>query len=492
MKREYPDREQRLAVCYSQWRKDKGTKAMALTHNSTVADSEPGWGTVDKTKLPRKVFAGIGETDKKSTWEYAHHWVKDGGEPDDDGAYTTGTMYLHKDGLRAALAAASEASTAVKSHLNTHKKTIDMAEEGKALRLSEWHHTAILKPEPENSTKSDYDYDFGESGTTMVYGYPDGVRDLLPFAIQFDSETYTIEQAKKWLADGGYKPQEVIAASPAKADTPEAVSKSHKPVMIPAERSQKDCPQARMLAAPILEGKVAELDPGWIEGYAATFNNVDLMDERILPGAFDKTIKKRVPTGKVKLMATHYADGGGASEVIGTITQAREDDTGLWMHSILSRTRTAQEIRQNVLDGHIGYFSIGYVTKDSEAAEVDGKDIQDLKELAWYETTVTTIPVNELAIITNAKAEAVLEKVIPEDTSDPLKAKLTENRDAVEGKAAEMNILIAKRIELLDPEAEAESTDTTVEDSTQETVVNPMTEEIERKKLALEELINAP
>lgn len=101
----------------------------ALTHNSKLADDEPDWGDIDKTKLPRNAFAGQGEPDKKSTWSYPHHWVKNG-KVGDNGIYVSGDMYLHKGGLNAAWAAAQGARTGKKAssdiiaHLEKHRKAI--------------------------------------------------------------------------------------------------------------------------------------------------------------------------------------------------------------------------------------------------------------------------------------------------------------------------------------------------------------------------------
>lgn len=101
-----------------------------FSHNSTLAKNEPGWGSVDKGKLPRLAFAEHGEADKKSTWGFPHHWVQGGGSPNEAGVFTTGTLYLHKGGLHAAWAAANgarsgqDASAAVKAHLRRHMAAI--------------------------------------------------------------------------------------------------------------------------------------------------------------------------------------------------------------------------------------------------------------------------------------------------------------------------------------------------------------------------------
>jgi hypothetical protein len=103
----------------------------SLSHNSTVADSEPKWADVDKTKLPRNAFADQGDPAKKSTWGYPHHWVKDG-KVGDEGVYTSGTMYLHREGLNAAWAAANgarsgqKASQAVINHLQEHRRALGL------------------------------------------------------------------------------------------------------------------------------------------------------------------------------------------------------------------------------------------------------------------------------------------------------------------------------------------------------------------------------
>lgn len=125
-----------------------------FSHNNTVADNEPAWGDVDKTSLPRNAFADQGEADKKSTWKYPHHWIKGGGNKDENGIYTTGTMYLHKGGLNAAWSAAQggrsgqEASQAVKSHLNAHRKALGL-EDMAAGPLNFNHNSSIDDSEPD-------------------------------------------------------------------------------------------------------------------------------------------------------------------------------------------------------------------------------------------------------------------------------------------------------------------------------------------------------
>ena len=110
---------------------------MAFSHNSKTKDSEPNWGGLDKTSLPRIAHADQGEADKKSTWSYPHHWIDGGTKKDDDGIWTNGTMYLHEGGLKAAWAAAmgarsgQKASQEVINHLKAHRKALGWEDEDK-------------------------------------------------------------------------------------------------------------------------------------------------------------------------------------------------------------------------------------------------------------------------------------------------------------------------------------------------------------------------
>lgn len=105
---------------------------LAFVHNSKVAEDEPSWGGIDKTALPRMAFADQGQADEKSTWSYPHHWVSGGSEKSDAGVYTNGTLYLHREGLNAAWAAAQgahtgkKASAAVIAHLQKHRDALGL------------------------------------------------------------------------------------------------------------------------------------------------------------------------------------------------------------------------------------------------------------------------------------------------------------------------------------------------------------------------------
>lgn len=143
----------------------------------------------------------------------------------------------------------------------------------------------------------------------------------------------------------------------------------------------------------------------FIEGYAAVWDNVDLGHERMKRGAFAKSIQERVPTGRVKLMGTHFAWGGDMKQCVGTVTDAREDDYGLWFHAeMVPNDQEAAEAHNKVVTGHVGYCSVGYGPVRWQIVEEEEGEVLEHLECKLYEVTLTVQPMNEQALITAAKA----------------------------------------------------------------------------------------
>jgi HK97 family phage prohead protease len=160
------------------------------------------------------------------------------------------------------------------------------------------------------------------------------------------------------------------------------------------------------LAAKALAAQAGETpalqDAGWIEGYLAVWGNVDSQGEVMVRGCFARSIQQVVPAGKVPLMVRHFANGGDVLDSIGTITQAREDDYGLWIHADLDAGDVAQQVREQVLAGRVTGLSVGFQTLRAELR--DGVVYQT--ECKLLEGTVTMRPANEKAQITGAKTNS--------------------------------------------------------------------------------------
>jgi len=187
-------------------------------------------------------------------------------------------------------------------------------------------------------------------------------------------------------------------------------------------RYELTCPDPRLVC-----GKVDDGSPHTIEGYLAVFGNVDFQGDRIVKGAFKKSIQDKFGKGGkgIPLMVRHAAHGGDTPDVVGTIREAREDENGLWVKADLSSVPLAQETYTKISEGHVSGMSVGFYTIRhewiEEASAAGGKSqICELKELALVEGTITTFPANELAGVTGFKSEEV--------------AAITARLEAIEGK----------------------------------------------------------
>jgi len=133
-------------------------------------------------------------------------------------------------------------------------------------------------------------------------------------------------------------------------------------------------------------------DTGTFVGMGAVYNNVDLGGDRILPGAFTRTLS----TGK-KFPVLWQHD---PSNPIGTATVTDTRD-GLLVNCTLELSDpTAKKAYTFMKSGVIRGLSIGYEPIQST---MDG-DVRNLTELKLFELSCVTFPMNELATISSVKS----------------------------------------------------------------------------------------
>ncbi|HTF69828.1 MAG TPA: HK97 family phage prohead protease [Edaphobacter sp.] len=133
-------------------------------------------------------------------------------------------------------------------------------------------------------------------------------------------------------------------------------------------------------------------DDGSFEGLLAVYNNVDLGQDLIEPGAFKKTIAEKGNT--IPLLWQHDPDFP-----IGSLTLLDGADAlrvkGQLLLDIQQAKTAYSLIKANVIKG----LSIGY---DTVKAEVEN-GVRMLKELRLWEGSIVTFPMNEAAMITSVK-----------------------------------------------------------------------------------------
>lgn len=117
---------------------------------------------------------------------------------------------------------------------------------------------------------------------------------------------------------------------------------------------------------------------GIVTGYFAHFGSIDSDGDRILPGAFSKTIKENGPDGTQ--LIKHLLDHD-KTKAIGKLQVLKEDSTGLYYESKAGRHTLGQDFLMMAEDGILNQHSFGYrVIKNAKKS-----DANELSELAMFE-----------------------------------------------------------------------------------------------------------
>lgn len=179
-------------------------------------------------------------------------------------------------------------------------------------------------------------------------------------------------------------------------------------------------------AVPFESGSV-DFEASTFEGHSAGIGNRDDYDDIIRPGAFDKTIKERVPAGKVKWLDQHATDS--TNRLWGRIIEAREvpvpsrdrekhaDATHLiWTKFLATKHDPSAQIalgkiNEGILDGlSIGFFALNVEFEVDEEADQEmqsdpfwawllGLGTRYINELSWWETSSVIWGANAAALV---------------------------------------------------------------------------------------------
>ena len=139
-------------------------------------------------------------------------------------------------------------------------------------------------------------------------------------------------------------------------------------------------------------------DAGVFSGYGSVFNVKDAMGDIVYPGAFVKSITKKMPV----MLWQHNSE-----EPIGIYTDISEDGKGLKLTGklLIDEVQKAREayalLKANAIRGlSIGYIPLKYDRRNDEKGYFEGRD---LKEIDLWEVSLVTFPANPKAIIGNIK-----------------------------------------------------------------------------------------
>jgi HK97 family phage prohead protease len=153
-------------------------------------------------------------------------------------------------------------------------------------------------------------------------------------------------------------------------------------------------PERKRLSLPI---DSVEVSDGSFSGYASLFGQVDLGKDRVVAGAFSRSLKKRGVEG-IRMLFQHEP-----SEPIGVWDTIEEDQNGLFVSGhIVQSSQRGKEVmdllRQKAIDG----LSIGFKTERSRTDRKTG--IRSILEADLWEISVVTFPMLPGARVQDVKS----------------------------------------------------------------------------------------
>jgi HK97 family phage prohead protease len=125
-----------------------------------------------------------------------------------------------------------------------------------------------------------------------------------------------------------------------------------------------------------------------VTGYAAIFGNVDLGGDRIVKGAFTKTLADDMPANRIKVRRNHES-------AIGMPIHMEQDSKGLLTVSRISQTPLGDETLTLIEDRVVDRMSIGYMVDGPEGkryVQDGGRKIRELLSLSLAEYSLLDLP----------------------------------------------------------------------------------------------------
>lgn len=144
-------------------------------------------------------------------------------------------------------------------------------------------------------------------------------------------------------------------------------------------------------AFPLAHFKAAPADtaePGTFEAIVSVFGNVDHVGDRVMPGAFEKTLAEWKASGDpVPVIWSH--EWKDPTSHIGQVLDAEERPAGLWVKAKIDLDQPkAAHIYRLLLERRVKEMSFAYDVRDQAPAD-DDPAVNELKELGLIEVGPT-------------------------------------------------------------------------------------------------------
>lgn len=148
---------------------------------------------------------------------------------------------------------------------------------------------------------------------------------------------------------------------------------------------------------------------GQFEALVSIFNNVDYGNDRVLPGAFSKTLEEWAAKGDpMPVIWSHEWDD--PTSHIGIVVDAKEVPEGLWVRAQLDveHNPKAAYVARLLKERRVTQFSFGYQARDFQyVTEKDGTTIRELFDLDVFEVGPTLLGMNPATQLLNAASRTM-------------------------------------------------------------------------------------
>lgn len=141
-------------------------------------------------------------------------------------------------------------------------------------------------------------------------------------------------------------------------------------------------------------GPANGLEEGQFSAYASVFGNVDSHGDRVVKGAFSRSLKSWISGhDRIPVLFGHRTDDPDFN--LGHVVSAKEDERGLRVVAELDlESPKAAQVYRLIKGRRISDLSFAYSVRDSRPAKADGGPCTDLLDLDLHEVSIVPVGAN--------------------------------------------------------------------------------------------------
>ncbi|SEJ87357.1 HK97 family phage prohead protease [Paraburkholderia diazotrophica] len=150
---------------------------------------------------------------------------------------------------------------------------------------------------------------------------------------------------------------------------------------------------------------------GEFSGWASTYEP-DLVNDQIMPGAFDETLGRWRGKGMWPALLWHHH----MDEPVGAITDLTATDKGLHLRGKLASLGRGPQARELMTMGTLRGLSIGFQAKREEMDAASG--LNRIYTVDLYEVSLCSVPANTSAMVTSLAKGLTSERIAEQRLRD--------------------------------------------------------------------------